>query len=327
MINLGIISKEELSPYIFGAVDTFEYDGWVCFSRFTEKQGQWLKNNNFPREKCSASGMRLEFNTKGGMLSFDYYSEQSTCVGNAPIFGLEITLDGMPAYHIYREELPLTDKVEFEIPNSDDFVHVAVYFPLRASLRIKNVIMPDDVRPVKKELKILTLGDSITAGAVCKHSNHCYVNFIADKLNAELLNQGVGGSKFPPEFLDDLPFDPDIVTVAYGVNDFFAGVILSETPKIYFEKIYERYKDKKILVLLPIWCGREDTGEENKLELGRKYIREIAQKYPNTSVIDCKNFVPRLPEFYWDDECVHPNDLGFMYYDNNLIKSIKPLIK
>lgn len=321
---MDINAKESLRQYLFGALDIFEEDGWICFSRFTDNQGIWLKNNGFPRDRYSTSGMRMEFETRGGLLAFDYHAEQSTR-SDFPIFGLEITVDGLPSYHLYKEELPLDDKIEFIIPEADDFVHVAVYFPLRASLKIKNVVFPDDAQCVKKNLKILTLGDSITAGAVCKHANHCYVNILADKLNAELLNQGVGGARFFPDFLEKLPFCPDIVTVAYGVNDFIDGVLFTEIPNIFYEKLYSLYKEKKIIVLLPIWYGLENANNKKTLEQGRKYIKEIAEQYPNISVIDCKEFVPHLAEFYWDSESLHPNDLGFLYYGNNLFEKIKDL--
>lgn len=322
---MGKILNDELKTFIFGAVDIFEDGDWVCFSRFTEKQSLWLKNNGFQNERYSSSGIRLELITKGGLLSFDYHSEKST-KGDLAIFGLEITIDGLPYYHIYKEELPITDKIKFEIPKHNDAVHVAVYFPLRASIKLKDVILPDDAQPARKDLKILTLGDSITAGAVCRHPNHCYVNLIADNLNAEVVNQGVGGARFFPDFIDVLPFEPDIVTIAYGVNDFGDGVLISKMPKMFFEKIYRIYNEKKVFVLLPIWFGKEEESKVNTFDEGRKYLKELAQKYPNFLVIDCKEFVPHLSEFFWDEANLHPNDLGFLYYGKNLTNQIKTLL-
>ena len=322
---MRIVSKEELSKFIFGAVSIMEEDGWFRFSRFTETQCAWLATHGFPRDRYSTSGMRLEFMTRGGQLSFDYQSEQSSN-GNVAIFGIEITVNGMPAFHIYKEELPTLDRIEFEIPEHCEDVHVAVYFPLRATLKIKNVVLPADSKAVKKELKILTLGDSITAGAVCRHSNHCYVNILADKLNAQLINQGVGGACFSPEFLEELQFRPDIVTVAYGVNDFSANSLFTETPCKFFEKLCTLYPDSKLFCLLPIWCGNQKSVDGKTLDMGRQYIKEIAEKYQNISVIDCVNFVPHLAEFYWDDINLHPNDLGFLYYGNHLYKRLAELL-
>ena len=318
---MSIISKKELSIFIFGAISIIEEDGWIRFSRFTEKQCVWLEQHGFPRDRYSTSGMRLEFLTRGGQISFEYQSEQSNN-GNVAIFGMEITVNGIPAYHIYKEELPISDRIDFEIPKHCDYVHVAVYFPLRATLRIKNVVMPEDSKAVNKELKILTLGDSITAGAVCRHSNHCYVNMIADKLNAQLINQGVGGACFSPDFLEELQFRPDIVTVAYGVNDFLGNSLFTETPHKFFEKLNALYPDNRIFCLLPIWCGNQNIIDGKTLDMGRQYIKEIAEKYQNISVIDCVNFVPHLAEFYWDDVKLHPNDLGFLYYGNHLYKRL-----
>ena len=322
---MSIISKQELSKFVFGAINIIEEDGWIRFSRFTEKQCVWLEQHGFPRDRYSTSGMRLEFLTRGGQISFEYQSEQSSN-GNVAIFGMEITVNGIPAYHIYKEELPISDRIDFEIQEHCEYVHVAVYFPLRATLKLKNIVLPEDSKAVNKELKILTLGDSITAGAVCRHSNHCYVNIIADKLNAQLINQGVGGACFSPDFLEKLQFRPDIITVAYGVNDFWGNSLFTETPYKFFEKLNALYPDSRIFCLLPIWCGNTIKINGKTLDMGRRYIKEIAEKYQNISVIDCVNFVPHLAEFYWDDVKLHPNDLGFLYYGNHLYKRLTELL-
>ena len=81
-----------------------------------------------------------------------------------------------------------------------------------------------------------------------------------------------------------------------------------------------------MFVLLPIWYGGETKAKkDNTLDDGRKYLQDIANKYA-FNVVDCKNFVPHLSEFYWDDENLHPNDLGFLYYGHNLSKRIKEFL-
>ena len=49
-----------------------------------------------------------------------------------------------------------------------------------------------------------------------------------------------------------------------------------------------------------------------------KELRAEAEKYEHNIVIDCQNFVPQLPEFF-ADKVLHPNDLGFKHYAENLI--------
>ena len=76
-------------------------------------------------------------------------------------------------------------------------------------------------------------------------------------MNAEVVNQGVGGARFFPDFIDVLPFEPDIVTIAYGVNDFGDGVMISKMPKMFFEKIYRIYNEKKYLYYFPFGLVRK----------------------------------------------------------------------
>ena len=329
---MKIASVEKISPYIFGAIRIYEENDWICFSRYTQVQDIWLDNNDFSRDRFSTSGMRLEFTTHGGRLSFDYEATKGSN-GDSLILGIEIVADGIPVYHFYKEEsscenkISYADKISYEIMPSDKSVHICVYFPLRASLKLKNLIIPEDAQIVNKKTKLLAYGDSITAGAVCQHSNHSYVNILADHLNAELVNQGVGGMRYSSEFLDKLPYEPDIITVAYGVNDYSSGTLFDEEPQKFLEKIYNMYANKKVLVLLPIWCGKETDQIINghTLEEGRKHIQDIANKY-SFNVIDCKNFVPHLSEFYWDDINLHPNDLGSLYYGHNLLKKLEEIL-
>lgn len=169
----------------------------------------------------------------------------------------------------------------------------------------------------------MALGDAITQGAVSKHLQHSYVNLLADKFNFDLLNRGVGGTVFDDKLLAALPVNPDIITVGFGVNDYGAGRLVSEKATGFFEKLYRLYHDKKIIVLLPIWFEGE-TEKQNGYTLaeGRNFMKETVRNYPNITVVDCSNFVPHLPEFYWDNPHCHPNDLGFLYYGEHLCSAV-----
>ena len=68
--------------------------------------------------------------------------------------------------------------------------------------------------------RLLCLGDSITQGMDARGPASTYGVQLARLLDADLLNQGVGGHIFDVDAIDpDLPFQPDLVTVAYGTND------------------------------------------------------------------------------------------------------------
>lgn len=307
-----------------GFVRMWEEDGFVHLSRFTEKQDALLgSRGGFDFHKGATSSIKFEFTTCGGEISFDYKAEQGCGAGQ--FFGFDITVDGVPSFHFFKESLPEEGKVEYSVPVSEKPVHVVAYFPNMAKLQIKNLILPDDRKPVKKNLKLLAVGDSITQGIWSVYPSQTYINMVAKELDAELLNQAIGGDIFFADNLDEeLPFDPDIVTVAYGVNDFVYSHLTKDGVRVYFERLYSLYKNKKIFVILPIWFGEEDKPVDGiVLDDGRKRIRSLAEQYPNITIIDGKDIIPHFIDFYWDEVCCHPNDLGYFYYGRKIADIIK----
>ncbi len=319
-----MVSFEKIKELTLGAVRIWEgEDGFIHFSRFTEKQAKLIVERDFaPHDRATAS-IKIEFMTCGGEISFEYTAIKAT---ESDCFNIEITQNGVPVHHVYTEGTSSeAGELKYIVPQSAIPVPTAIYFPNLAGMQIKNLILPDDAAPVKKSMKILALGDSITHGEWANHANHTYINMVANELNAEVVNQGVRGDNFFADNIDeDLPFDPDIVTVAYGVNDYACGELFTENPGKYLEKLYGLYSTKKIFVILPIWYSKENAVlKGHTLEEGRMYIKELAEKYPNMTVINCANVVPHLPEFYHDEIMLHPNDLGYFYYGTHVSKALK----
>lgn len=318
-----MIRLDTLRTFMTGALRIWEEDGYFRFSRFTEKQEAVLEANGYEHQYKASTGMRLEFMSCGGVISFAY--KTSPASGSGEYFGIEITADQLPIYHLYQEEMADNGMLCCRIPDTEKPCHVVVYFPNLAKLQIKELVIPEDSAPVSKSRKILMTGDSITQGYWSKHMNLTYSNILADALGADLLNQSIGGARFCEDYLDsELPFVPDVITVAYGVNDWAGGVLWSGAAERYLEKLHALYPHQKIFILLPIWyAGGTADIDGRSLQDGRQYIRSCAQKYANMQVLDGLHFVPHLPEFYWDNEQLHPNDMGFLQYGYQLTREIK----
>jgi hypothetical protein len=118
---------------------------------------------------------------------------------------------------------------------------------------------------------------------------------------------------------------PDIVTVAYGTNDWSTNSYeeFCFNLNAFFERLYENFEYSKIIVITPIW--RDVT--RNKPFIGitldelRAQIKKVALSYNNVTVIDGDNLVPPIPSLF-SDEYLHPNDDGFDYYSKNLINEV-----
>ena len=153
-------------------------------------------------------------------------------------------------------------------------------------------------------------------------------------MNAEIFNQAVGAEVFDEKILDEaLPFEPDLITVAYGTNDWAileSKEVFLDGAERFFKKIKSIYPDKPLVYISPIWrgdyqkpFGTQDTAvggfEESVKEL------QILAKENGLSVIDGSPLTPHHSDFF-ADQILHPNDLGFGFYAENLLRELKKII-
>lgn len=314
-----MVTLETLKQITTGAVRIWEEDGWFRFSRFTRYQEELLQQRGFaPREQAGA-GMRLEFLTRGGRLAFDYEVHPGS---GRDYWGIEIAHDGLGMVHL-QGKVPHSGHVCHQIPVLEREIRVTVYFPNLAALRIRNLQLPEDAAPYTRQKKYLALGDSITQGYDAAHPNQTYVNLLADAWDASVLNQAIGGDVFCPENLDPaLDFAPDIITVAYGTNDWTLQVLQSGAAKAYLDKLTGLYPGVPVFVLLPLWREVENELRDGiTLQQGRELLSSWAENRENVFVIDCHHFIPFLPEYFYDG-VLHPNDMGYLYYARALEKAV-----
>ena len=179
------------------------------------------------------------------------------------------------------------------------------------------------VRPTEKKRKILFVGDSITQGHGAENDTNSYTYRLTRHYKAETLNLGVGGSVYDADIFDDtIDFEPDMITVAYGTNDWrrekskerYAGDC-----KALLQKIANRYPGAKRYCITPIWREAEmvETHPAGTLADCRVIITEIAESL-GYKVIDGIDLVPHSKDYLPDG--LHPNNLGYEHYFNNLIK-------
>ncbi len=319
-----MLTLQQLQQITTGAVWVREQEGYFRFSRFTDLQLTERIPDAYALFVGGNAGMRLEFSTKGGLLQFSYLAERA-CV--ADCFGIDVAVNGQTVHSIYSDSLPETGVLSCKIPAQNEAVRVTVYLPNVGKVKIKDVILPDDFAPWKRPRKLLALGDSITQGAWSVHPRNTYVNRLADAIDAEVLNQGICGDYFTPGRIDqDLPFCPDLITVAYGTNDWSIGALLVDAPRCYLQRLTQTYPNTPIFLLLPVWrTDAQKTPGGLTLAQGAAVIADLAKGYENITVIDCYDFIPHDAQLFWDQQ-VHPNDEGFGHYAKRLIDVIAPTI-
>ncbi len=205
---------------------------------------------------------------------------------------------------------------------------VTVYLPHLVELVLTGVGLSDNasVRATSPfEKNLLCLGDSITQGMSALRPSSAYPVQLARYFGMNLLNQGVGGYFFEQNSLDKgIAYQPDIVTVAYGTNDW----TVCKTPGEYREKVRGYFKtltdvfpEAQIFVITPVW--RSDCADMRPIggfPVVSDILREELRMYPQIGVIDGQTVMPHIPTLFNDG--LHPNDEGFMHYALKLIQCI-----
>ncbi|MCQ2433282.1 MAG: SGNH/GDSL hydrolase family protein [Clostridia bacterium] len=307
---------ESIRQITVGSVRTWQAEDGVHFSKYTEEGIKVWESEKFAHLAVNAkalTGVRFDFETDSSRFSFSM---------SAPGH-LDIYVDDLLYEHISNAE-------GLDLPLDGSLHHITVYLPAHnSSPAISHVWVEDGAKviPHKFDTKILFIGDSITQGWDSVHGKISYdslyyANIVSRHLNAESVIQGVGGTIFAPETVDTPAFDPDMVFVALGTNDFSA--FNSNLDRVYaaadefLKKVGTIYAGKKLYCISPIWSDRKDKQEAfdsfcTKLQ---NVIRSCG-----FTLIDGYALVPHQSDFY-SDEWLHPNALGFTIFAERLLAAI-----
>ena len=320
------LTSEQVRSIARGAVRVEEEKGIISLHRFTKEQQELYKtySSDFYKKSFSTAGIILEFITNSQKLSLDVEVSSGS---SRRFFEHSIYVNG-EKFAVLGSRLVNNGAFggSWTLPEGDK--QVKIYFPWSACSKIVSLCLDDGATlvPVKKEKKMIVFGDSITHGYDAIHPENSYAARLIDALGADAVNKGIGGEIFFPS-LGELrdPIDPDYITVAYGTNDWSKGNKENFETKClgFYTALSKNYPNAKIFAITPIW--RKNYGTENAigtLDAIGEYIAKVAADLPNVTVINGIGFVPADPACFAPD-MLHPNDIGFEHYFNNLYTELK----
>ena len=323
------LSFEQIKSITKGAARIVMDNGKVRFLRFTEEQEKMYEEfPDFLRKTFATSGVRLEFKTNSRSLSLKVDVSGSS---SRTFFSHDICVNGELRYALAADVASSPDKhvtAEGSYALGDGKKTVFIYFPWSVDSELISLEIDNGatLAPVTHSRKILVCGESITHVYDASRTSYSYAARLVDALDAEGCNKGIGGELFrsPLAAMKD-NYAPDIITVAYGTNDWAHGdrERYVRESRGFYENLVKSYPDAKIFALAPIWRG-DITGETGvgPFEFLAENLRNIAKDIPNMTVIDCIDFVPHSPSMFSPD-ILHPNDQGFDHYAEGVIKAIK----
>lgn len=331
MENKMKLTFEQIKEITRGVARVEKVGNKVCLYRFTKAQEEMYRERqaDFHRKSFATAGVILEFDTDSENLGL---SVEVTGGSSRKFFTHSIFDNGQRIGELAGEfkegETVLHLRGAYSLNPGKK--RVKILFPWSAASKICELTLDDgsEIIPVEKNRKVLLFGDSITHGYDARKPENSYASRLAQWLDADGINKAIGGEVFCPA-LADLPEDfiPDLITVAYGTNDW------SKRPREDFEKdsfaffrnLRKHYPNTKIVAMAPIW--RADTHLQKPIgPFGEvaKHLAKIAGEIENVTFIDCWDFVPQNSG-YFSDRYLHPNDEGFCFYAQALLKKLDEL--
>lgn len=320
-----ILNKEQLSLITCGAEDIVTVDNGFTFRRFTESQSQYYaiyRNDDYMKKTWTAAGVRLAFKTDSTSLSFDYAVRTVPGAGYAYF---DVYADGVMIDHFGVDGGEHDMHADVTLGEGEKTVEV--YLPWSKYINMSNIALDDGASlvPVKRSRVMINYGDSITHGYYAKYPSLSYASRLAKALDADNYNKAIGGDRFFPELLElDEAVKPDIVTVAYGTNDWCIHTkkTLAKRSREFLVKLSKKYPDAKIFVITPIWRSAPEVTEKfgGVLTEVHELLCENSADLKNITVIDGMHLVAHVGSFYTDG--LHPNDLGMSIYAENLAREM-----
>ena len=297
-----------------GVYDFLSADGgYTSFSRYSAKQRELLKSNDFFYVRTTFDGsITLEFTTCATEFGFDY---KILNVSSKDTFDLYVNGNLFEQYKV--AEVETEGKMLFNL--SGGTKNVVLYFPIDADVAIKDFYANSSCYAVKKGEKVLFIGDSITQGYGTFETGKTFVNVANRIWGCELLNQSVGGYYFDKNTLMKLDkFTPEKVFIAMGTNLCYwddKEKYIAE----FFEKLPSVYGDVPVTVITPLW--RADFPDAyDKVKEVSGLIEKYTSALANVSIINGDTLIPHEEKYFFDK--LHPNADGAVIYGENLAKAM-----
>ncbi len=332
------LKMETLQAISLGAVELEETEQGIVFHRFTKEQRDLyrVRSADFYMKALSSSGVKLSFRTDSKVFGM---KGETVFAASRRYFSFDLFINGekkksFDNFSNITEE-PNNSKCysygpfEYKFELGEGEKEVVLYLPWSAKVILNEISVSDGafIKPVKPEKKMLCFGDSITHGYDAAFSSNSYISRLARLLKVEEYNKAIGGEVFWPELAaTSESFKPDMITVAYGTNDWTKSKSLEEFQtncKSFYENLSRTYPDVPIFAISPIWReAYQEARPCGAFSNVHNFIVKLGENIPNMNVICGWEFIPHDSK-YFRDERLHPNDHGFAFYAESLYREIQ----
>lgn len=326
------LSYDDICRVAHGVARIEKTQDSIRFYRFTRLQQETYlleSSDDFYKKTFATSGIRLYFTTDSQFLRLHC---RMTKASSRTFAWFDVYENDIMIAHFGGDTAqPLESHADIALSAGEK--KVEIHFPWSAAGEILDMEVEDGafLYPVKRGMTMLAFGDSITQGYDAQYPSLTYTSRLSDMLNASCINKGIGGERFFPELLDSgEDIEPDLITVAYGTNDWSKRdpEAYEDHCRRFFQKLTIRYPKVKIAAITPTW--RADLTKQTPfgapLWEAVKLIERVCSDFSSVTVIHGGSLTPRLGEFY-SDNYLHPNDICFGLYAQKLYPLVCDILR
>lgn len=311
-----IIMEKTIDKYFYGYIDAFQKEDYFCFYRFSEKQRDFYQNLSafFGSRSRFQSGVYI-LAEECSEISFDFKVFENSSEN----IRFDIVIDD-------EEESVIFDSEEGSFSKKFSKSRVMLYLPYYAEIGLKNIYI-DGKAEEKNFGKLLCFGDSITQGFFSDKSSNGFPQIIGRSLGLEAYNFGIGGVCLKSGIMGDIELlpKPEIITFAYGTNDWNFENPFEEEMDYIFDVISKKFPGVPVFVILPAARKtQDDVKVSGTLEDVRKIIEEKAKTYDNFYVLGCGRKIQSERDLSSDG--IHPHTEGMDFYADMILDEIKSVL-
>lgn len=321
----------DILAYLSGALHVERFETGVLPHRMTPAQRAYTdKTERYVARARSAAGVQVAFVTDSPFVKLRMYLPATDSIKYRQA-AVDVECDGVVTQHAVPTDERTEAFFDKQVLAADGGpMHtVRLYLPYHRPVHLQTIELASGARVEavpRPGKRLLTVGDSITQGAFASSSYPTFAVQLARLLGMELLNHGLGGHCFDEHILDsDIDYEPDLVTVAYGTNDWTARTVdqLRAYEAAFVRKlrgVFPRERTR-IVVVSPLW--RADAADERlggPLRAFCDAVLNVAAATGGVEVIDGWRLMPHRVGVFTDG--VHPNDVGMPLYAINLYREL-----
>ena len=314
--QLTMIGKALPTSHLYHRIDTT-----VC-KRLTPSENQ--------QARCSA-GLAVTFSTNSSFIelvpAYKWEHKKDNMTGIAAAgFDLYIKRDNKWVYagsgvSPVRNK-PFNIVKDMDTTEKECLLYLPIYSELE-SLKIgiqKTATIKAIPNPFKS--KIVFFGSSFTQGTSSSRPGMSYPMQIERNLDVHVCNLSFAGNAKLQPYFAELIADIDADAFVFDAFSNPSEEIIRERLAPYLDIISKKHKKTPLIFVETIHRGNTNFNltsrkhEEKKKEAAKEIMTGLVQKYPNVYFIESP-----LPERISDDtsaDGVHPSDLGYYYWANNL---------